>query len=357
MIVALDTCIIGQDFNLDGISFRLLFDNQHFGKHKVVVPEVVVQETVNHFRERLAAEVGKAAAAGREIAKMTGEAITSPPTDQKKAVEIYERTLRHRVGYGGSSILPLPKVTQQKLLDRALTRRKPFNTGGNGYRDALIWECILKYARAHPKDRIAFLTNNTKDFCESEKLHPDLTKDLISAKLPADHVVIYTSLLSFIEKEVIPSLPKPHKAFLDYLKKWPDFRLKDSISRLLLDQLPSKYIDAEVLGKPSYFEDPSVSMVGEPDVLEILDEHKTQPKQRVLELRTEIECLFDCYIEKHEYWCLEGDEQPSASEWNETYMSSEFYATISVRCYATFDEQKGDLVDIEITDIERVKAM
>src|ERR1700722_5028276 len=115
MIVALDTFIIGQDFNLDGISFRLLFDNQHFGQHKVVAPEVVVQETVNHFRERLASEVGKAASAGREIAKMNGEKVASPKADQKKAVEIYERTLRHRVGYDGSSILPLPKVTEQRL--------------------------------------------------------------------------------------------------------------------------------------------------------------------------------------------------------------------------------------------------
>jgi hypothetical protein len=38
-------------------------------------------------------------------------------------------------------------------------------------------------------------------------------------------------------------------------------------------------------------------------------------------------------------------------------MAGEFYETIRVTAYATFDERKGDLVDIEITDIEGTKEM
>jgi len=84
VVVIIDTSIIGLDFNLEGLSFQLIFDNRHLTGHSVAVPEVVVQESVNQFRERLAAEMGKLAAATREAGKLTGDKLALPKLDQSR---------------------------------------------------------------------------------------------------------------------------------------------------------------------------------------------------------------------------------------------------------------------------------
>lgn len=78
MVVVLDTCIINVDFHFSSISFQLLFDNHHLTDHTVAVPEVVAQETVNRFREKLAEDVGKMAASMREIGRFTGKKLDRP---------------------------------------------------------------------------------------------------------------------------------------------------------------------------------------------------------------------------------------------------------------------------------------
>jgi hypothetical protein len=358
VIVVLDTSIIGADFGLDSISFRLLFDNHHLTGHRVAVPEIVIQETVNRFREKLSAEMGKLAAAARELGKMTLEKVAVAKVDQPRNVQYYEQNLRRKLQYRGNTILPLPRVRQQALIDRALKRRKPFSESGNGYRDALIWETILNYGRKHRRDRVAFLTANTKDFCEGTDLHQHLVDDLVAANLRKDYVKVFTTLQDFTGKEVMPKLPRPHGDFVKYTTaNWPKFRLADSLLRLFEDKLQHKEVDSDTLGQPYYIEDPTIQGIHEPDTIEVLNERRTKQKERILELQAEVECLFDCYIEKHEYWCMEGDDQISATDWNETYMAGEFYQTIRVTAYATFDERKGDLVDLEITDIESTKTI
>lgn len=253
----------------------------------------------------------------------------------------------------GNSILPVPSVTQQQLLERALKRRKPFNPRSNGYRDALIWETILEYGRKHPGERVAFLTTNVKDFCDNGKLHPDWVQDLRDSGLPTDCVTVFTTLQSFIDQEVMPRLPAPHKSFAEYTTKtWPAFRLTESLLGLMEDKLRHKEVDAHDLGLPSYYENPTVRGIYEPSDVEILSEHRTKDKQRVIEIRANVECLLDCYIEKSEYWCLDPDDRPSASDWNETFMEADFEQVLVIEAYATFDQKKGNLIDLDVTDIQ-----
>jgi hypothetical protein len=352
MIVVPDTCIINVDFHLASISFQLIFDNHHLTGYTVAVPEVVVQETVNHFREKVSEETSRIVSSTRTLGKYLGKKLAAPKVDQAAELSQYETSLRHRLQLAGSCILPLPSATHQQLLARELKRRKPFNANGKGHRDALIWETILEYAGKHPSERIAFVTSNVNDFCDKDKLHPDLVQDLKDGGLPADHVTVFTALQAFVDMEVMPRLPTPHKTFVEYTSaNCPAFRLSDSLLRLMEDKLQHKEVDEGDLGLPQYYENPTIRGIYEPTDIEILSEHRTKEKQRVIEIRASVECQLDAYIDKSEYGCFDPDHRPYAEDWNETFMEADFEEVLEIEAYTTFDEKEGDLVDLEVTDI------
>jgi len=181
----------------------------------------------------------------------------------------------------------------------------------------------------------------------SDRLLEDL-KDLQAQS----SVRLFDRLNKFVDEQLWPALPKPHRDFLDLIKdKFLSFSLEEGLERFLLDKLPGKQLDADDLGKEDVFEEPTISMVKQPVNVQILDEAEPEGGQRVLELEAEVECLFDSYIDKSSYFTMSERRQPSATEWNETYMSAEFYATIRVRGYATFDPEDGEFTDFEITEI------
>lgn len=57
----------------------------------------------------------------------------------QELVADYETELRGRLNELGAVIIPIPSVSHQVVLTRALEKRRPFDTEGrDGYRDVLI---------------------------------------------------------------------------------------------------------------------------------------------------------------------------------------------------------------------------
>jgi hypothetical protein len=353
LLAVIDSSAIREDFHLKGVLLTLLFDHRHAVNIDIGVPDVVIQETNNRYREQIQKSLSQHASACRDLTKLTHCQLPQPNIDIDKLVAQHERHLQGVLLQNGATPLPLPDMPQQSLLTRALRRKKPFNESGNGYRDTLIWETILAHATAHPNQRIAFITENTRDFCnKTDSLHDDLIADLTARSLPDDHVTIYTTLKDFVERELLAKLPKPHQSFVTFTQQhFPAFRLPEAVEPYLLSQLPGRSFSSKDLGQPEEYEDPTITGVGTPTNIKILDEIVSPSDKRVIEFNCDCECLFDCYIDKHEFWCMDVEEQPSATDWNETYMSAQFYATITIQGYAVFDPTKGDLTDFEITEI------
>ena len=82
-------------------------------------------------------------------------------------------------------MLPYGDVPQTAIVSRVLARKRPFHKSDKGYRDALIWESILKICKQ--SDPTFFVTDNHKDFCNEsnkEQLHADLIADLKIKGIP-----------------------------------------------------------------------------------------------------------------------------------------------------------------------------
>jgi hypothetical protein len=93
----------------------------------------------------------------------------------------YDTELRARLNELGAVIIPVPSVSHQVVLTRALENRRPFDADGrDGYRDVLVWHSLLDVAELG-HEAIVFVTNNTSDFCTGKKppaLLPALADEL-----------------------------------------------------------------------------------------------------------------------------------------------------------------------------------
>lgn len=205
--VVLDANVMWNQWWLTGASWeelRGLVDQQRIALY---VPEVVVQEVARgrrhdaHDLVRQLAEI--------KLARIERLLELGLPTDRRELtrhvqelVADYETELRTRLGELRAVITPIPAVSHQEVLTRAMERRRPFDAEGrNGYRDALIWHSLLDIVKRGYAG-IVFVTNNTTDFCTGKPpaLLPALADEL--AKVSPQTVAVVATKVAEIGSRV-----------------------------------------------------------------------------------------------------------------------------------------------------------
>lgn len=202
MIVTLDANIICQDYHMSGIAFRLFFDGLDVIPARLRVSEVVVDEVVNRYSEDLIEAVQNIEKASAILNRISGtEIIKSPQMDFVKEKNKYRDFLTKRIADVGGEVIPYPEITHKEVVARDLSRKKPFNRDGKGYRDFLIWKSVkgLAFIGDNP---VVFISNNTGDFGDETGIHPDLKNDMFAGS----DLRLYSYLKKFNEIYVSPKL-------------------------------------------------------------------------------------------------------------------------------------------------------
>jgi hypothetical protein len=199
----------------------------------------VIDEVVNHFRQKVLKNTGRIKASERNIAKLLKRPIFQIINEKQIDEECnrYRRTLIGKLQGVNLKILPYPDVSHEEVVSRKLSSRKPFRDSGIGYRDFLIWSCVLDLALQSGPE-IVFISANTRDFGNGSLLHPDLYADLESRQIDSSLISIMESIDTFNSKYIIPNLES-----LDNLKvqiqegKVPEFRLHDWVKSEIIGVL------------------------------------------------------------------------------------------------------------------------
>jgi hypothetical protein len=195
MFVVVDSNIFVEDFFLERADLDLMLRESYRETFRLVVPQLVKDETVNKFRERL---IGAATEFAKGHDRLRGmRAYAQASLDIDRTLQEYELALDLRL-QGAEVLQPgYPTIAHELVVRRSLGRRKPFDLKGRGYRDALLWEHVTLTAR---DDETILLTHNTRDFADpsdSSALHPDLIADLEELGL-ADKVTLFTNVGDFL---------------------------------------------------------------------------------------------------------------------------------------------------------------
>ncbi|RPK53954.1 PIN domain-containing protein [Streptomyces sp. ADI95-17] len=189
---------------LKGISLRgpvadLLRTIRASGAERVVAPWIAMEELA--AQQALAYEVKHAAAVGAVEALRRATPwgrIHGPRELDLDRVREHWREQYAQV----ADILH----TSARVYERALFREanliapcKTVNSGRHktGARDAAIWLSAVEYAKAHPSEKVYFISNNTDDFGDGSEFPPALAEDIEGLE---DRFALYTSLDGVVDE-------------------------------------------------------------------------------------------------------------------------------------------------------------
>ncbi|MBR9800853.1 DUF4935 domain-containing protein [bacterium] len=211
MIVVLDTTETYQDFRLNNANFELLRTYLYRTSSTLVVPRIVFEETINHYRNELKKAASECKRGIKKIQKMTDGSIRPVNIDLEETVQEYRTYLEEQVCQLRGEIVDYNGIDVSSIVARALARRKPFDSNGQkGFRDAVLWESVLSLLCRENENStdIALISHNSSDFGSDEVLASDLMHDCEAAGKSSDCVRLFHGLASFITKEVKPHLEK-----------------------------------------------------------------------------------------------------------------------------------------------------
>lgn len=176
--LVLDTNIVFQQLLVRTAPWELLTSRARKGEITVVIPELVWLELRTLAHEKLAEARAAWDAATEKLRRYQVEPPPWPSAEavtNEKALVLVSR-LREEFTEAGGEAPDLPAVDHERVVRRALARRRPFDPAGkDGYRDALLWENVL--ALLGEGRRVVLVSNDAAAFAasnDSEKLHPAL---------------------------------------------------------------------------------------------------------------------------------------------------------------------------------------
>lgn len=145
--LVLDTNLVGFDPPLGSNDAAVLVDAARRGLFVLVVPELVLRETMNKWRETMDGRLRKLQGAVKNMGELAAD-LQAPGEAELDALQSkVEAEFREQLDGVNFWIPGLPAVSHESLVSRALRREQPFDAQGkDGYRDALLWETVVELA-------------------------------------------------------------------------------------------------------------------------------------------------------------------------------------------------------------------
>jgi hypothetical protein len=343
-IVVLDTSAIYNNWFLKGSNITLLEKHVERGYVKFVFPEIVILEIKNLFKEEVHRQIKSIDRLNKLITKENAK-IQIPDTE--KLCQDYEIDLDNRLSDLHAEIITYSDISHEKIVFRALNRRKPFSGSGRGYRDTLIWETILNKI-ANDNDTVIFVTNNHNDFGSEEKnrLHSHLIEDLISENRSPDSIILYNNLRAFVEERILPNLQVIENLQGErYIREWFSNNREELINAL------NNKIDT-ILGNYPELEEPKITYIEDPDdiIIDRVDTYSLDKNITYIDTIIQADVLVDVFIWKSDYYGVEEKLEINIieSDWNKHYMFAQVVLNLPIEISFIFNVNNEDMEEFEV---------
>ncbi len=372
MKIVFDSSTLYNHWFLEGPEVELLLSYARETGARIVIPEVVIRETVKNYRDKTKATIhgikdnqrglrnlrlGKMQLTNAEI--QNSLEIMDPGDPLDRIAENYEISLRGALR-GMDAIIPTHDgVPQERILNRSLKRRKPFKSTGEGYQDALIWEAVISQIDA--QGSIVFICSNTKDFSRdlrehAEELHDDLKANLIEAGVEETTVRLISSVGIFNETYSRPALAEREvlreaKEAVERLSPvWMEsgWETTQEEIRALLDEGTESLLQQD--SQLSMMERPEIVYIERPYDYRLQDVSVLDEGRLYVHLSVKAEFNIEGFILKSDYHLL--NDPSSFSIWTEDW--NEHYMFVSTAVKATFGLSL--ILNQKTEEVEQIEA-
>ena len=172
--IVLDTTELRRDWLLRGFRFQLLALRSLGPNLRVYVPAVSFEELIAHRGRELEERLAQLRKSSELLSRLGHEhsiGSVGVPMDYRAYLE--ER-MDEVLGF---EVLEWPVDSHERLVDRAVSRRQPFDANGGGYRDSLVWASVLELARKGAD--VVLVSADKRAFSDGKgNLSPELLSEL-----------------------------------------------------------------------------------------------------------------------------------------------------------------------------------
>ena len=331
MKIVFDTNIVHKDFFLRNAQIISLCETAKKCGIQVWIPQVVVDEIITHYKEKIGEARSDLQKAKYSLAFFyPNEGIKDYFTSEKEALLLddYRSAFLERLSELGIRIIPYPQIPHEVLVRRDLARKKPFQSNGKGYRDALIWESVYNIIENNGNmPDLVFINKNTKDFFENGNLHPDLLADILSKGLPPDCMLIHEDISKAINRHI-----KPRQESLEILMK--QYAAKDCIGEIDIksyccDKIETGIISGDYKSRIQFFQSGPGQFMEDASLWKILassykisDIRLLNDAQIIVDVDGVLDILYGGKLHKTSAFLIDKKDMPNIFDdnWDEHYM-------------------------------------
>lgn len=362
MKVVLDSNIIIADFYMKKPDFKILFENSRNDQISLYIPQLVIDEVINKFSQRITESQQVIDSELRKYNKLSNIKTESPITNEliTESVKEYNTYVNEIFRDNDISIIPYPSTDHRYLAKKAMLSKKPFNANEKGYRDSLIWENIKSIISKEDIEipsspELIYLTNNHKDFVKDGRLHEDLVGELEEELLHSNSIDIYPSLGDFNDKVTKLSLSQANQ-FRDKLinQEFEGFDLKSIIDTFLFKEFDGSELTNYHDYAPYANDNPTID--GFNDDYEIKDVmvKKLSSDEYVIDVKFDLESELDYFVDKSDYWSSDDTEFSVIDlDWNDHVVHVSCTAVLPISMTLIIDS-KLECQSIQISKIDEV---
>ena len=310
--------IIAEDFGRS-VRFRTLLAASTTLGYKVYVPRLAITETVAKFSREFGKEFKSARSILGQLSKLLGVRFETgiAHLDQEAETAAFENALVAKLNYHQVTQLHYPDISHADVVRRAVSRKRPFDQNGSGYRDTLIWLSALNLASQ--TDGKIILVSKDEDFGKSDVLHSDLINDLVEAGHAKEKVALSSSLSNIIDEDIRPKL----KAVLleNPLETLANLNIDAKEAILLAIQGAYNYVEWEPneLGLPPECQTPTLYYAEGIEDLHVVEVRELSDGNSLVRLETEVYGGFNFFMLKADWYVVDDDPRLDVAEfdWNE----------------------------------------
>jgi hypothetical protein len=351
VIVFLDTTELRHNPRMTGVKWEKVRRYLQQGCNAGFVTQLVVDEIINHIREDLAkleVSIGDSAAL---YARLSGNRndMTFPKVDAEAFQDEYRSFFVRRLHELHFTIVGSDAAQIDKLLHRALQRRKPFDGHGRaGFRDAVQWDVMLNVIK-NTVDSVLFITLNKRDFGNHGSLADDLQEDLKSLGRPGA-VTICEGLDAFVTAFVEPTLERldgiaeqvfegQYKSFhtLDFV-----MGLMPDIESVIKQEVGDNGLSGLGYFVRRFFSDPDLYSLDEKFEVIEAEVYRMNDDVVAVTLRLEFKGAIKCEEEATD------DPRMGPGAYSEEFIGD---ATFNVQCGTVINETTGDVLEGGVEDV------
>ena len=313
--------VISEGFGASAHLRALLSASSAVG-YKVYLPKPVLEEIAAKYARDLASNGRKVGESLVRLSRLLGRDLSSPVygLDPESETTLFKDRLLDQLRASESEVLDYPCTSHEDLVRRATSRKRPFDEKGSGYRDALVWETVLKLATQVEGSIV--LVSKDKDFRDADgNLHGDLIEGLEKLGLPRDKVILATELSELVNQYVRPNLGTvPWEKPLQLLAQL-GLNLEDSIALVVQDACSGREWDPPELGIPWEYESPTLDMVEGVSELTVTDIRELPDEQFLVKTEAKIYGEFGVFVYKPDWYILDDSRlHLDEFDWNDHYV-------------------------------------